>query len=61
MVISKGDRFWSDKFQDYGTVVKYVSFKEWYFMLDGDPTTVYRAKFSPNKVKWVSVASNYTR
>jgi hypothetical protein len=57
MNIMSGDKFYSEKHKDFGTVVQYKSFDNWTFTLDKEPGRVRRARYSPNLVRWVKVGS----
>jgi hypothetical protein len=57
MNIMSGDRFYSAKHKDYGTVVAYNSFDNWTFVFDNEPERLRRARFSPNLVIWEKVGS----
>lgn len=57
MNLTAGDRFYSDKHQDHGTVVNYYNYKNWTFTLDKTPSKLRRARYSPNLVKWEKVGS----
>jgi hypothetical protein len=57
MNIATGDRFYSDKHKSHGTVVQYKNFENWTFTLDSEPGKIRRARYSPNKVRWVKVVS----
>lgn len=57
MNILSGDRFYSEKHKDHGTVVSYNSYDNWTFVLDKEPGKIRRAKYSPNLVRWEKVGS----
>ena len=56
--ICEGDRFYSKYFMTTGTVTKFISDSEWYFILDLNKNSVYkdlelRAKAKPTQLEWI--------
>lgn len=52
MSIKQGDRFWSNYFNSYGIVIKYVNDNNWWFRLDGNKE-VLKAQSPPDNLKWI--------
>jgi len=52
MLIKQGDKFWSNYFNAYGIVIRYIDDNNWWFRLDGKKETL-KAQSTPDKLKWV--------
>jgi hypothetical protein len=52
MNVKFGDVFYSEYFKSKGVVVKYIDDKDWWFVIESQPSRILKAQADPIQLKW---------